>query len=126
MKKNFLGILILSTLLTSCTKQERVKNYGSSMNCKLAPGQKLINVTWKEDNFWVLTRPMKPTDSAEIYTFSESASLGKLNGKVTIYEVMDTVAVIDNTEKYNKPIKNFFDERIYNERVERINGMIVE
>ncbi len=125
MKKNFLGILILSALLTSCTKQEQVRNYGGKMECKLAPGQKLINVTWKENDFWVLTRPMKSTDSAEIYTFNESASYGEFNGKVTIYEVMDTV-VIDSSKKYNAPIKNYFDPRIYTDKKDKFDGMIVE
>jgi len=53
----------------------------------LEKGQKLVMVTWKEEDLWILTRPMKSTDTTETYTFSEESSFGVWEGTYTIYEV---------------------------------------
>ncbi len=39
-------------LLTSigCTDNQKAKNWGGTAKVDVANGQKLINVTWKEDN----------------------------------------------------------------------------
>jgi hypothetical protein len=73
-------------LATGCTEQEIAKNYGGETTCNLPKGQKLIIVTWKDDDLWYLTRPMKADDSAEIYVLQEESSYGIWNGKVNIIE----------------------------------------
>lgn len=46
--------------VTGCTSQSRAKSMGGSMTLKLDPGQKLEEITWKDDNnLWYLTRPMR-------------------------------------------------------------------
>ena len=85
MRKLFLAISAL-VLITSCTQNEMAKNYGGSMTIDLVTGQKLVNVTWKEDEIWYLTKPMTSSDSAETYTFHESSSFGVWEGTVTIKE----------------------------------------
>jgi hypothetical protein len=91
-KRSLILFLILITLiialLSSCTKNQRVKTFGGKATIELPRGQKLINCTWKEgDNFWYLTRPMGPKDSAEVYTFQEKSSLGLVEGTYIIKEV---------------------------------------
>lgn len=71
---------------TGCTAQQRAFTFGGSATVDLPKGQKLVNITWKDDNLWFLTRTMTPTDIVEQYSFQESSSFGLLEGAVTIKE----------------------------------------
>jgi len=74
------------TLLTSCTQNQRVKRWGGTGNINLPKGTKLVNVTWKNDQVWYLTRPMTESDIAEIYNFQEESSWGIIEGTYVIIE----------------------------------------
>lgn len=78
------SIAILS--LVSCTENSRVKNWGGEGTINLPKGRKLINVTWKENQIWYLTRPMDSTDVAETYQFHEESSWGVVEGTYNIIE----------------------------------------
>jgi len=72
MKKAIFAVLFAATL-ASCTQNQMAKNFGGTATVNLPKGEKLINVTWKDKgDLWYLTRPMKNTDSAETYTFTQS------------------------------------------------------
>lgn len=88
MKKLFTTLAVLTTMmsLTSCTQNEIAKNYGGTMNYDLPAGEKLVNVTWKEDHLWILTKPMKASDSVESYIFHEKSSYGIMEGTINIKE----------------------------------------
>ena len=73
-------------LAAGCTDQIRAKSFGGEMTTRLPPGHKLVNVTWKAADLWILTRPMKPGDEAESYDFRESSSWGLVEGKISIIE----------------------------------------
>ena len=78
-----LAIMVLS--LTGC--QNTTKNFGGSMTIELPKGQKLEEITWKDDSdLWYLTRPMREDDIAEVHTFQESSEFGVFEGTVTIIE----------------------------------------
>ncbi len=81
-----LGLLILILTLISCTENSRAKNWGGDSTQELECGQKLIEVTWKESDMWILTRPMREGEVAETYTFHEESSFGVWEGTVTIIE----------------------------------------
>lgn len=87
MKKIF-GILMLVALVAiiGCTENGRAKNWGGEMELILEPNQKLVNITWKDADMWVLTRPMTDSDSAETYKFSENSNYGVMEGTITIVE----------------------------------------
>lgn len=85
MKKVILSILAIS-LLASCTQNERAKSFGGTATVNLPQGQKLVNITWKEDQIWYLTRTMNSSDSAETYTFQEKSSYGMMEGTVILKE----------------------------------------
>ena len=80
----FLVTILLSLLLTGCNPIAR--KVGGNMTINLKPGEKLVNVTWKETSLWILTREMKANDTAETYKFREDSTFGVLEGVVTIHE----------------------------------------
>lgn len=85
MKKIFLAI-IMGVMVTSCTENSRVKNWGGEGTINLPKGRKLVNVTWKESQIWYLTRPMDSNDVAQTYKFHEESSWGMVEGTYNIIE----------------------------------------
>ena len=81
-----LSILILSLLLCGCTEQSITKEFGGSMELELPANQKLEEITWKDDNLWYLTRPMREDEEAETHVFQASSSWGVFEGTVTVIE----------------------------------------
>ena len=79
-------VLIVIMLVCGCTSQKRAKSFGGTSTENLEPGKKLINITWKDSNLWILTKQMKPGDVPETYEFTESSSVGILQGKIIIKE----------------------------------------
>lgn len=73
-------------VLSSCTEHQRARGLGGSSTVRLPPGQKLVNVTWKTDDLWILMRHMHPGEAPEEYAFKESSSWGMLEGVVIIQE----------------------------------------
>lgn len=73
-------------LLVGCTENQRAKSFGGTANINLPANQKLVNVTWKNEQLWLLTKPMATNDVAESYTFKESSSFGLVQGTVVIVE----------------------------------------
>ena len=64
----------------------RVKRFGGTAELDLPANTKLINVTWKDDELWTLTREMKPNESPETYKFTEDSKWGILEGTYVIKE----------------------------------------
>jgi hypothetical protein len=85
--KKIIFISIVAILFASCTKNEMAKNFGGTMTVNLPADTKLVNVTWKEDEIWYLTKPMNSTDSAETYSFQEESSFGVWEGTVVLKEL---------------------------------------
>lgn len=90
MKKSLIVIVILILslflLVVGCTQNERVKSFGGTGTLQLDKGQKLVNVTWKETELWVLTKQMNNEDVPETYIFKEHSSFGVLQGTYVIKE----------------------------------------
>lgn len=81
-----LSIVLAIALIGGCTEKQRAKQLGGSMTVRLECGQKLFDVTWKNDNLWYATRPMRHGEVPETYTFIEDSSFGVMEGKVTFVE----------------------------------------
>jgi hypothetical protein len=80
------SVLFALMLSLGCTEQQKVKKVGGTGTKTLPPGMKLVNVSWKENNMWILTRPMRPGEVPEEYKFSESSDYGILEGTMVIKE----------------------------------------
>jgi hypothetical protein len=91
MRKLFtmLGLFAIALMLfTSCTENQMVKSYGGTATVDLPAGQKLVNLTWKEADLWILTRPAKPGEVPETYTFAEKSTYGVFQGTYVIKETL--------------------------------------
>jgi hypothetical protein len=82
-----LAIIAVSILASSCTQNQRAKQFGGTAEITLPKGTKLVTATWKEANLWYMTRPMKEDEVAETYTFQEESSYGMVEGTYIIKEV---------------------------------------
>lgn len=83
--KKFILFITMMLCLTGC--HETTKNFGGNMTIKLPKGQKLEEITWKDDtDLWYLTRPMRENEVAETHTFQQNTEFGIFEGTVTIVE----------------------------------------
>jgi hypothetical protein len=85
MKRLFI-LLVVVVLLSSCTDNMMSRNFGGKQTINIPENQKLVNATWKNDDLWVLTKPMSAKDSAEVYYFVEKSSFGVMEGEITLVE----------------------------------------
>lgn len=85
-----LGIGILSLFIvysvSSCTDNQRAKNFGGSGRLEVPCGHKVINITWKKDQLWYSTIPMEEGYIPQVHTFREHSSFGMLEGKYLLIE----------------------------------------
>lgn len=82
-----LAVLVIGFIASSITGcHGATKEFGGEMALELQPGQKLEEITWKDDSLWILTRPMREDESAETHTFYEDSEWGVWEGVVTIIE----------------------------------------
>lgn len=76
--KKLLFVLTLVTLITSCTENQRARNWGGTENVTLKPNEVLLNATWKETNLWILTRDT----TTGITHFREKSEHGLIEGEI--------------------------------------------
>lgn len=83
-----IGIVIFICILLALANYSHnsVKELGGDMTIELEAGQKLEEITWKDDSLWYLTRPMRDDETAETHVFQQDRSLGVMEGTVTIIE----------------------------------------
>ena len=85
MSKKIVAILMVAIILSGC--HETTRSFGGSMTLELPKGQKLEEITWKDDAaLWYLTRPMRDDEKPETHTFQADTEWGVFEGTVTIIE----------------------------------------
>ena len=88
MKKRILvfcaiAVTMLSlAFVTSCTENIRARQFGGKEQITLKPNEKLINITWKDADMWVLTEDTL----SHIKYFRESSSFGVFQGEISIHD----------------------------------------
>ena len=73
-------LIFLLFLCFSCTNNERVRNFGGTENIDLPEDHKFINITWKQDDLWVLSQDT----ITGIFYLKEKSSYGLLEGTIII------------------------------------------
>lgn len=82
-----LTALVAVFMASGCTENARVKAYGGTAVVQVPPGQKLIDVTWKDGSqIWYLTRPMQSNEFPETFSFREKSSFGMIEGTMVFQE----------------------------------------
>ena len=87
MKKIFLILFVLITIfvIASCHNWT-AKHLGGTTKVELEQGKKLLNVTWKEDDLWLLTIDRPKDEQPKTYQFKEVSNAGVFEGTVIIIE----------------------------------------
>ena len=89
MKKKLLSIALVAVLLLtlfSCTENSRARKFGGTMIVDLPKGEKLLMVTWKEDNLFYLTEPMDSVYTPKTKTFKEKSSFSIMEATIIFRE----------------------------------------
>ena len=89
MKKKLLSIALAAGLLStlfSCTENLRARQFGGTMTVDLPKGEKLLMVTWKEDNLFYLTEPMDSVYTPKTKTFKEKSSFSIMEATIIFRE----------------------------------------
>ena len=74
------SVLVCTVFISSCTKNKRARTFGGKEEITLKANEKLINITWKESNMWVLTEDTV----THIKYFRENSSFGIWEGEIVI------------------------------------------
>jgi hypothetical protein len=77
-KLTMVAITLLA--LNSCTDNQRARSFGGTETVNLEPQEKFINITWKQDNLWIV---VQDTITGIIYA-KEKSSFGVMEGCVII------------------------------------------
>ena len=79
MKRLFV-LFIVAISLVSCTDNQRARSFGGTETIKLLPNEEFVNITWKQDNLWII---VKDKNTGNFYA-REKSSFGVMEGKVII------------------------------------------
>ena len=85
----FIFVIVCFVIYRGSRPQSLARYVGGKEDIYLDPGQKLQEVTWKDENLWILTRDMREEEFAESYVFAEKDVMGILEGTIHIYETDD-------------------------------------
>lgn len=86
MKKLILVLLLVLGIVSLTGCNYVAKNFGGTITIDLEKGQKLTNVSWKDDSLWYLTREMKEGETPDTYTYQQDSNFGVFEGKVIFKE----------------------------------------
>jgi hypothetical protein len=78
--KKLMMILVTMVVMSSCTENVRARHFGGTEILALKPNEKVLNVTWKDNEMWVCTQD---TITGVVY-FREKSSWGVMEGTVII------------------------------------------
>jgi hypothetical protein len=76
----FASVLLCAVFISSCTKNKRARTFGGKEEITLKANEKLINITWKKSNMWMLTEDT----ITHIKYFRENSSWGVWEGEIIV------------------------------------------
>lgn len=80
LSKQIIVFFLLTSASISCTDNERARQYGGTESIRLKPHHKFVNITWKNNDLWVI---VQDTLTGTYYAL-EKSSYGLLEGKIII------------------------------------------
>jgi len=79
-RKLILSTIILLSVFISCTDNQKARQFGGTEVIKLLPNEEFVNITWKENNLWIIVKDKK---TGKFYA-REKSSFGVMQGRVVI------------------------------------------
>ncbi len=76
MKRLMLISLIALTAAAGCGRNDVTRSFGGEKTIELDPGRKLEEITWKDADIFLLTRPMREDEKPETHIFQEISNWG--------------------------------------------------
>lgn len=88
MKKllTFISLVICIFLMSSCTEQERVRQFGGTATIDVEPGYRVMMATWKGDDLFYMIEEMPEDYVPHNKTLVESSSWGVIESKTVFKE----------------------------------------
>lgn len=80
-----IGVSLMLLIGVSCTSNQRAKAWGGTMKHEISPDQEFVNITWKGEELWILTKKRTKIEK-ETYYFNEKSSFGMVEGTVILIE----------------------------------------
>ena len=71
---------------SSCTEQERARNFGGKIEVEVPTGYKVTSATWKDSELFYFIEPMEEGYVPKEKKFVESSCYGILESEVTFKE----------------------------------------
>lgn len=124
----FCIIVFCFVFFRGCSEQSMTRSWGGEMDVFLEPNTKLMEVTWKEDNLWLLTKEMTEEDIAEDYKFQEKDALGMMEGCVNIHEVKlseEELRIYEEQKQFELDYNNSGNFS-YNEETSETNEVFIQ
>lgn len=78
MKK--VSLLLIPFFILSCTDNTRTRRFGGKEERTINTHEVLVNMTWKDNDLWVLTRDT----TTGVFHFRESSSFGIWEGEINV------------------------------------------
>ena len=81
MKKLMFALLVSILFIgASCTDNRRARSFGGTETVYLEPNEEFINITWKENDLWIIVKDKTTGD----YYAREKSSYGLMEGRIII------------------------------------------
>ena len=78
--KKIITALLLIVVLAGCTENQQARSFGGTETILLEPQERFINITWKQDDIWIV---VQDTITGQFYA-REKSSFGMMEGKIII------------------------------------------
>lgn len=79
-------ILGSALFIIGCTENQRARKFGGTMTLDIEKGRKVITVSFKEADLWVLTREARADEKPEELHLTEKSNFGLMEGKIILKE----------------------------------------
>lgn len=73
-----LAVILAASMFSSCTANTRAKNWGGKETIEIKPNERVVNLTWKNDQLWILT---EDTVTHQLH-FREKSAWGLIEGEI--------------------------------------------
>ena len=109
-KLTMIAITLLA--LVSCTDNQRARSFGGTETLKLEPNEKFINITWKQDNLWLIVQDPVTDNGLKKSAKGLLKVIKNTKGELV---VKDGITWVELEQEDNLLVPVFKDGKFYNQ-----------